>query len=292
MRLALNVATTIVLCLAISEGVLRVPALLAASQADFRHGALRARIPSDGRALHRVVCLGDSFTFGAGVAAAQTYPAALAARLDALAPERFEVINFGVKALDSTTANARIDALLSRVAPDSVVLWVGSNDRALRQEPDAAGVLEGWLLGLGDFSRLAMLLGEELQNRRFQQLWARELKSSGPRLSPDFQSPHRAPEEARAHAEANLREISERLRAAGVRLVLLSYPVNLGPPRAANEAIRRVGAMRRIPIVDTAASIARLPMGERGYLWAGHPNPQMYREIARDVANVLLQRVH
>ena len=50
--------------------------------------------------------------------------------------------------------------------------------------------------------------------------------------------------------------------------------------------------MRGIPVVDTKDSIARLPMEERGFLWAGHPNPDMSREIARDVANVLLERVH
>ena len=47
---------------------------------------------------HRVVCVGDSHTYGALVAAAASYPAQLQQLLDAKEPNRFDVINLGVRA--------------------------------------------------------------------------------------------------------------------------------------------------------------------------------------------------
>ena len=116
-----------------------------------------------------------------------------------------------------------------------------------------------------------------------------ELERASPRLNAGYA--HRVPAEARARAEANLDDIAERARAAGVRLILITYPVSFGPSGVANEAIRKVAARRSIPLVGATQSIERLPKEQRRFLWAGHPNPHMYREIARDVADVLLQRV-
>lgn len=49
-------------------------------------------------ALVRVLCVGDSHTFGAGVDVYESYPAQLQALLDADSPGRFSVINLGCRA--------------------------------------------------------------------------------------------------------------------------------------------------------------------------------------------------
>jgi hypothetical protein len=39
--------------------------------------------------------------------------------------------------------------------------------------------------------------------------------------------------------------------------------------------------------VDSPVAQARVPDAQRKFLWAGHPNGAIYREIARDAAAIL-----
>jgi hypothetical protein len=77
------------------------------------------------------------------------------------------------------------------------------------------------------------------------------------------------------------------LRAAGAALVLVEYPLDAGMFAAANRAMRRVGERLGIPIVDSPASQARVPPEQHEWLWAGHPNGAIYREIAIDAEKVV-----
>lgn len=56
---------------------------------------------------------------------------------------------------------------------------------------------------------------------------------------------------------------------------------------AANRAMRRAGARLGIPTVDSPAAQARVPPEEHEWLWAGHPNGAIYREIARDAEEIV-----
>lgn len=79
--------------------------------------------------MFRIVCLGDSSTFGMNVDGANNYPRLLAERLEAAYPGRFEVINLGVAGY---TGRQGLE-LLRRVGlaydPDLVTFGFGTNDR-------------------------------------------------------------------------------------------------------------------------------------------------------------------
>jgi hypothetical protein len=69
--------------------------------------------------------------------------------------------------------------------------------------------------------------------------------------------------------------------------VVLSYPLGVGVFGPANQAVARLAATRDVPVVDTNASMQRVPEQELHFLWAAHPPAPLYREIARDVVPVV-----
>ena len=80
----------------------------------------------------RVAVLGDSFTFGWGVAAEDAWPALLEARLAAHAPgARVEVLNFGVPGYNTWLQLLHWRRVVSRYQPDAVLLGYYSNDAAI-----------------------------------------------------------------------------------------------------------------------------------------------------------------
>ncbi|HWE36295.1 MAG TPA: GDSL-type esterase/lipase family protein, partial [Isosphaeraceae bacterium] len=95
--------------------------------AKINGAGLRGAEPETPKRRTRVLCLGDSVTFGyaPGVTDDATYPADLARRLD---PARFEVINGGMPAFGSLDC---LDFLLYKglaLEPDVVVILAGWND--------------------------------------------------------------------------------------------------------------------------------------------------------------------
>ncbi len=84
----------------------------------------------------RVACVGDSITYGLGVAdrAHNSYPAQLQQRMDAAAPGKWEVKNFGVSAMTLMhgttmpyTARAEYKDSVAYAA-DVVIIMLGTND--------------------------------------------------------------------------------------------------------------------------------------------------------------------
>jgi lysophospholipase L1-like esterase len=105
-----------------------------------RHNALGFRGPefapakTPGRL--RVVCMGESSTYGSGVADDETYPARLQGHLARLlAPRDVEVINAGV--LGYTSAENVLHGLfdVAPLAPDLVVYYYTHNDAHARRMP-------------------------------------------------------------------------------------------------------------------------------------------------------------
>jgi lysophospholipase L1-like esterase len=98
----------------------------------------------------RVLCLGGSTTYGAGVSADEAYPAQLQALLSAHATEgrAFEVLNCGVPGY--TTAESLIALELQQLEfqPDALVISHGINDARMVQatgfRPDYSHVRRNW----------------------------------------------------------------------------------------------------------------------------------------------------
>lgn len=93
---------------------------------------LRGQKPTGPKApgVLRIICLGDSITFGQDVSDHYTYPYQLEKILanSAAGEERFEVINAGVPAYTSRQGLACLDQRLLKYKPDLVILGFGFND--------------------------------------------------------------------------------------------------------------------------------------------------------------------
>lgn len=72
----------------------------------------------------RIAVVGDSFTYGNGIAQHERYTDLLRARL----PEHFEVLNFGVAGANTPEHRAMIDRLLVETEPDFILLQWYVND--------------------------------------------------------------------------------------------------------------------------------------------------------------------
>ncbi|MEO8499955.1 MAG: GDSL-type esterase/lipase family protein [Vicinamibacteria bacterium] len=94
---------------------------------------LRENGAGRGRAPKRILCFGDSITFGFGVSDDETYPAALSALLE---PHGIEVRNAGVTGFTSYQAVRWLRRQLRRQHVDDVTLLVGWNDLTRRPITD------------------------------------------------------------------------------------------------------------------------------------------------------------
>jgi lysophospholipase L1-like esterase len=77
----------------------------------------------------RIVCLGDSSTFGFNVEERDAYPAVLARLLEEAQPNRFEVLNLGVPGYSSRQGLELIRQRVLELEPDLVTFAFGTNDR-------------------------------------------------------------------------------------------------------------------------------------------------------------------
>jgi lysophospholipase L1-like esterase len=92
----------------------------------FRMQNLPVTKPPD---VFRILCLGDSTTFGMNVETADVYPLVLGRLLDELYDRRFEVWNLGAPGYTSRQGLELIRQEVLRFEPDLVIFAYGSNDR-------------------------------------------------------------------------------------------------------------------------------------------------------------------
>lgn len=82
----------------------------------------------------KIVCFGDSLTYGYGVLSHVAYPAQLAQNLPEKRPEsQWRIYNRGVNGDTSRDALQRLEGDLLRLKPQIAVILLGSNDSALNE---------------------------------------------------------------------------------------------------------------------------------------------------------------
>jgi len=263
-------------------------------------------------ASRRILCVGDSHTYGALVRREDTFPAHLQRFLDAQEPGVWSVVNLGVPGLSSTQVRHRLPLWLSRYQPDVVVAWSGANDSwNVSEIDDTNGGLRLALEQLALRSRVWRLLRVKLHDLALErdvargrgvwdvskvegalsseETWTVRRDGRIERFTHEREAQNVYADDAQveARAEADYAAMAAIARAAGAGLVLVEYPLDLGMFAAANRAMRRVAKQHDVPTVDSPTSQARVPPEKRQWLWAGHPNGAIYREIARDAAAVI-----
>lgn len=202
--------------------------------ADINALGLRGHEPrpeADGDAGRRVVCLGDSFTFGWGVEDDETFPVQLEALLEGESDGPVDVINCGLPGYNTYQEHQLYKKLMQPLAPDVVVIGWYLNDL----DP----------FSIGTTGTLAPL-DHPLAGTALLDYWVRKLRRPKPKfefegfdveaakaLKPyydknrDLVEHNSGHADARPYVERNLADLGalfDTIEADGARPILLIFP--------------------------------------------------------------------
>ena len=258
----------------------------------------------------RILCIGDSNTYGAGVERHEAYPAQLERALTEAHPIRnFEVLNLGVPGSNSSQVLHRLPTYVSHYRPDLLIVLTGVNDfwnvseREEVLEQTALDRLHA-LLSWSSLYRLALLVREE---RRFSAPVAEQEQVKVERIEggPSLDGPRRPATwevegegvkvsfrnetlgvmlDDRTHTELverNLRAMVRLAERSATPLVLTQYAANIFHYIPANTAISRVPGVLVVP-----QDFLEKKSGLDNPNWFAdfHPRPPVYEAFARKVS--------
>lgn len=228
----------------------------------------------------RVLCFGDSITFGYGVADDETYAHRLG---EFLGGRGVEVANAGVTGYTSHQVLGLLRRLAGRAAPDVATFCVGWNDGTLRPVDDLSYArhvrtslrVEGLLDQLHIFKAMrnlylrSVVRGHKAQARRTPRVSLRQYR-------------------------ANLVAIAEMCRQRGIRPVLIGLPHRLRPGEertrsAYATALAFVGARLNVPVLDPGdlGLHTALPANDEYFIDSLHLSPAGHDYLARRLATQL-----
>lgn len=246
----------------------------------------------------RVVCLGDSNTYGLHLEPHESYPAQLERELAALRPEQpVEVLNLGLPGLNSSRLLREFPELLESLAPNLVIIMVGVND--LWTDPVAessarATTLRDFLTRHSRVVRLFRLLRARgradvevaiVQGAPFERAdqWVRV----GDRdFDFGFQRGSVNMFLAEQQLSRNLLKLRDLSLASGARALFMTYPGRYELYGRANRAIR-LAADAGLPLLDLKEIFRDpCPLEKCPELLFEdqHPNAKGYRLVARQIA--------
>jgi len=193
----------------------------------------------------RIAALGDSHTFGHGVADDEPWPAVLEREL-ARAGTRVEVLNAGVNGYDAGQEFALLEKRVLPLEPDLVVYGFFCND-LVRPPPaaqagvDAPSGLSTWLCA---HSRFAELIAAALERRAREAAWA----AAQARIWDEDSDSWTQLSAAILHAR-------ERAQSGGARFAVLLFPLLVPGPSglistAAHRRMAQLCAAEQIPCLD------------------------------------------
>lgn len=240
----------------------------------------------------KILCVGDSYTFGTGADGPDSYPDQLQRRLaPVVAPRSVKVINWGLPAQNSSEALLAVKSFYEDepIPPDVLIVAIGVNDYwnhhlsvALSAQGNPLAELDSAMHGSRVFRLAKIMLGR------------------GPiRAGKFYAKPN--PEEAKDanltsfrdnHSELfaaaltrNLSAMAELAKTHGTRMILLGYPDN-GPD--VDNAYAAVSDRYDIPLVVTRgfgrpAKEREALLSEDGW----HPNAKGYTYVVDQVTPVV-----
>jgi len=227
-------------------------------------GPERSPSQGGGQGIYRILCIGDSVTFGYDVDQDATFPRRLEGRLRQRHPGRpIEVINVGVPGWSWVQGLRFLEREGLALRPNLVLAAHGADDQlAVARITDSEQI---WLLSHPRF-RLA-----DEASALHQQSAAYRVASGSPKRIVDDPSPgctaqmrsggtcHRvSPDEIEGTVHA-MRRLTE---AAGVDLVIMNVDF-LGAGVATSTAARRAAWRDKIPFSDQVAGFRKLAIGEQ-----------------------------
>lgn len=248
----------------------------------------------------RVVCLGDSVTFGYRVPtvfgdrppahrlAGAPYPRLLEARLGAANPGReVEVIPLAVPGYSSYQGLLWLRRDLGWLRPDLVVVLFGWNDTSFREAPDRISMADGRLRVL-----LRRLLASSQVLLHLREWAAARRRTAGPERTP-------VPRVSSQEFARNHLEIARLCRARGIRVLVVGpvYRDDREAPAEARRVVAHRAALRsamvragvpylEIPeLIESSYPATMALFGERI-----HPNAAGHRVLAEAVLEAIAKR--
>jgi len=272
----------------------------------------------------RILCLGDSNTYGVFYDASEAYPGQLQKQLDRTSGQAWRVINKGLPGMNSSQVVAQLDRELARYSPSHTVVSIGLNNYWNEAGSEGESAASLWL---SDFrlyrlyrllpSRPAQAEPDEFDAARPDLkrtkgeagFTAFEDAATGRRLihhrgDPDWSIPDRI---ARRRLRDDLEEIAAIARRRSTKLLLLTYAAfpldDTSRPHhdskfyrmseSMSEVMRQFGVENDVTVVDLKPRFQELLTGGAPRAWyfhneaETHANPKGYREVASLVAEAI-----
>lgn len=254
----------------------------------------------------RILCLGDSLTFGDGVAMDATYPKQVEALLNAAKPTlRYEVINAGVPSYDTWQEIAFFAHKGIEFKPDIVLLGFYGNDVVPRPSSVQAFLTKGGTLrrqGLGE--KIPDRFVHALKRSRLLLLLKDRLGKVSNLVSPSDvylhqqailnDTPNEFVKRGWLEVEASIKQMVELQKVHRFRFIVVIFPMpdqmldsypNAQYPRVLKEIL----AKHQIESIDLQPRFTEQfrDFGSLFIEWDGHPNPKAYRIAAEEIARVI-----
>jgi lysophospholipase L1-like esterase len=224
-------------------------------------------------ATFRIVCIGDSWTFGANVAAAEAYPRRLATLLETAYPGRsFEVLNLGVLGYTSFQGLRLLERTALDLEPDLVIAGYAMNDADVAgyrdkdvtgpAKPASPGTRLGGAVARSEIYKLLQylaLLTKYEPKTLGDNLKAKAAAAPGAETPVDYAELEAWTRVSPADYEANMGAIADRTRQAGASIILLFNELWTGSPY--REALAGVAARKNVPFIDSSRLLAAARRG-------------------------------
>jgi lysophospholipase L1-like esterase len=247
----------------------------------------------------RILCIGDSSTFGIGVAEDATYARRLERWL-ASSPTRWEVVNVGVPGYTSFQM-ARFVATRARdLEPDVIVVYAGAWNEYMpaigSDDAHSAGRMRDWAIGRRGLSleRLHLV-------RWFRKLLAGVQSTSRPSKTKEyvwqFSTKHERPDGPRVAPEdfrANLAEIARLTKEMAARPLFVTPPLPAKTRERVPDGedyariVREVAAAENVTLADARERLTRPIEEDSQYFGDGvHPNDTGHGIVAASLGSAM-----
>jgi lysophospholipase L1-like esterase len=253
----------------------------------------------------RVLCLGDSHTYGLWVERSQAWPQQLESlwnqRIDS---PKLEVLNLGVPGVNSSRLLSELPRMLAAFDPDTLIVMVGGNDFWTLPVPQGdAPPRESFLKRHSLLYRLYYLFQRGRQVRAPEIILDPDATLSGSgryqvrvgdqHIEMGYTAGASDLKGSLASLEENLRRLVELAREGGRPLYLMTYPTRQNPFLTASMVIKAVAEQTGTPLIDLTAVFARIcPQREcpETVFEDGHPKAPGYRIVAETIVERMARR--
>lgn len=254
----------------------------------------------------RILCLGDSLTFGDGVASGDTYPKQLEARLGQEGAIRYEVINAGVPSYDTWQEVVYFEEWGWRLKPNVVVIGFYANDvvpkppkvnvmltgDGMLRRQGVGGVLPDFVVHILKRSRLLLLLRDRVGKLSNVVSPSAEFLHQQSLLD-GTQNPF--VERGWQEVDSSLQRMAALKREQGFELLVVIFPMAEQLLRDSSRThyqarVKVIADKYSIPSIDLLDSFKQefTGFGSLFIEWDGHPNPRAHQIAAGEIAKVVV----